>query len=237
MFSYDVIQKYNETEMMIYKHIMTQMDKIPYMTIRELAKELHVSPSTLLRFCIKNGCDGYAQFKEAVRAEGFRLKAKPPLEDLKELSLFFQRVNSEAFEEKLARAVEIVRKSERIIFIGIGSSGALARYGARYFSNIGKFSIGLEDSFYPVTAWFGKDTAIVALSESGESGELIELIKQFQQKECRILSITNASSATLAAMSDWNFSYDIPQQRINGNFNATTQIPVLFVIEAIARRI
>lgn len=54
MFSYEEIQKYNETDIRIYKYIVSNIDKIQYMTIRELAKELQVSTSTILRFCNNN---------------------------------------------------------------------------------------------------------------------------------------------------------------------------------------
>lgn len=50
MFSYEEIQKYNETDIRIYQYIVSCIDKIQYMTIRELAKELQVSTSTILRF-------------------------------------------------------------------------------------------------------------------------------------------------------------------------------------------
>lgn len=36
------------------------------MTIRELAKEIHVSTSTILRFSNKNDFDGYSELKEAL---------------------------------------------------------------------------------------------------------------------------------------------------------------------------
>ena len=39
MFSYEEIQKYNETDIRIYKYIVSDIDKIQYMTIRELAKK------------------------------------------------------------------------------------------------------------------------------------------------------------------------------------------------------
>ena len=69
MFSYEEIQKYSETDIRIYKYIVSDIDKIQYMTIRELAKELQVSTSTILRFCNKNNFDGYSEFKEALKKE------------------------------------------------------------------------------------------------------------------------------------------------------------------------
>ena len=53
------------------------------------------------------------------------------------------------FEEKLSAAVQMLRNADMTIFIGMGSSGTLAKYGARYFSNLGHFAVGLEDALYP----------------------------------------------------------------------------------------
>ena len=51
------------------------------------------------------------------------------------------------------------------------------------------------------------------------------------------MSITNSPQSTLARLSDWNFSYQMDHQRTLGGYNATTQVPVLFVLEALAKRL
>lgn len=237
MFSYDEIQKYNETDIRIYKYILSNLDKVQYMTIRELAKEMRISTSTILRFCNKNNFEGYSEFKDALKMEINTQDACQPMEDLQELSDFFVRANSSAFEEKLLFAVDTIRKADLIIFIGMGSSGTLAKYGARYFSNMGHFAVGLEDAFYPIESFRWKNTVVIALSESGETQRLIEAINQFRQKSCCVLSVTNSPLSTLAKMSDWNFSYNLNTRRINGGYNGTTQIPVIFMIETLAKRI
>lgn len=237
MFSYDIIQTYNETDILIYKYIISNIEKVQYMTIRELANELHLSTSTVLRFCHKNNYTGYAEFKEAIKKEISTIKTHSPLEDLQEFATFFARANSSAFEEKLSTAVKFIQKASLVIFLGMGSSGTLAKYGARYFSNIGKFSVGLEDVYYPINTYTYENVVVIALSESGESSEVINIVKQFQQKNCYILSITNSAQSTLAKISDWNFSYNFNQERVNGGYNITTQVPVLFVIESLAKRI
>lgn len=237
MFSYEEIQKYNETDIHIYRYIVSNIDKIQYMTIRELAKEVHMSTSTILRFCNKNNFEGYSEFKEALKKETDLRNSRPPLEDLQELSAFFARANSSAFEDKLLFAVEALKKADLTIFIGMGSSGTLARYGARYFSNLGHFAVGLEDALYPIDAFCWNNTVVIALSESGETERLIEAINQFKQKKCCVLSITNSPVSTLAKLSDWNFSYHLESKRMNGGYNGTTQIPVIFIMEALAKRI
>lgn len=237
MFSYEEIQKYNETDIRIYKYVVSDIDKIQYMTIRELAKELQVSTSTILRFCNKNNFDGYSEFKEALKKEITLQAACPPMEDLQELSDFFARANSSAFEEKLLFAVGALRNADLIIFTGMGSSGTLAKYGARYFCNMGHFAVGLEDVFYPIETFHWKNTAVIALSESGETEKLIEAVSRFKKENCCVLSITNSPFSTLAKLSDWNFSYNFNTRRMNGGYNGTSQIPVIFVIETLAKRI
>lgn len=237
MFSYEEIQNYNGTDIQIYKYIMSNFDKIQYMTIREFAKEIQVSTSTILRFCNKNNFNGYSEFKNAIKKEIALQNTCQPMEDLQELSDFFTRANSSAFEEKLVFAVDVLRKADLTIFIGMGSSGALANYGARYFSNMGHFAVGLEDAFYPIESFRWKNTVVIAFSESGETERLIEAVNQFKQKKCCVLSITNSPLSTLANLSDWNFSYNLNTKRIHGGYNGTTQVPVIFVIEALAKRI
>ncbi len=39
------------------------------MKIRELAEEVHVSTTTILRFCKKVGCEGYSEFRLKLKQE------------------------------------------------------------------------------------------------------------------------------------------------------------------------
>ena len=67
--------------------------------------------------------------------------------------------------------------------------------------------------------------------------EVIRMINEFKQHNCKILSITNKNSCTLAKISDLNLSYFIEEQKVGGDLNVTTQVPVLFLIETLARSI
>lgn len=237
MFTYDVIQKLNNTEIGIYKYIVSNAEKIPYMTIRELSEAMHISTSSILRFCDKLDCNGYNDFKEKIRSYIKMANIKKPKEDLEELQHYFTCVNTSAFEEKISTVTEIIKKCEMIVFLGIGSSGSLAKYGARLFSNMGKFSVAMEDHYYPECVSIPSNAIILTLSESGEGEELINMLLSFRQKGNYILSVTNSVNCTLAKISDWNVSYNVKQIRVNGGYNATTQVPVLFILEAISKRI
>lgn len=122
MFLHDNIQKFNETEIKIYKFIIDNGEKVPYMTIRELADAIQVSTSTILRFCNKLNCDGYKEFKENLKKYVYRIQEISPQSDLNELLHYFKETNINSFEQKIEEGADFIRKAEVVIFIGSGSS-------------------------------------------------------------------------------------------------------------------
>ena len=78
LFTPQQIKNLNELELLVYQYIIEHPNTVPFMRIRELAAKAHVSTTTVLHFCKKVGCDGYAQFKwklkeQAGSAQGSRL--------------------------------------------------------------------------------------------------------------------------------------------------------------------
>lgn len=57
LFSPHPLGNLNEPEMLVYRYIMEHPNTVPFMRIRELAAEAHVSTTTVLHFCKKMGCD------------------------------------------------------------------------------------------------------------------------------------------------------------------------------------
>ena len=56
MFTHEMIKSFNQLEMDVYNYIISNEEKVVYMKVRELAEEVHVSTTTILRFCKKVGC-------------------------------------------------------------------------------------------------------------------------------------------------------------------------------------
>ena len=129
MFTHSAVASLNNLEMMVYNFVVKNRDKVMYMTIRELADAADVSTTTVLRFCRKMNCDGYSEFR--VRFKLYLEQNEPQQANFgaSEIISFFRSVNNEEFDALLDRATEIILQSERIIFVGAGTSGALAKYG------------------------------------------------------------------------------------------------------------
>lgn len=237
MFSHSAIASLNNLEMMVYNYVIKNRDKVMYMTIRELANAVGVSTTTILRFCRKLNCDGYSEFR--VRFKLYLEQNEPQQANFvaSEIISFFKSVNNEEFDALLDKAVDIILSSERIIFVGAGTSGSLAKYGARFFSNIGKFSNHIDDPYFPVTNDMAKNALAIVLSVSGETEEILRFASQFSLHHCKVLSVTSHEHSRLAKLADFNLSWHVPQTRIGGVYDITTQIPVIYILESLGRKL
>ena len=69
MFTHEMIKSFNQLEMDVYNYIISNEEKVVYMKVRELAEAVHVSTTTILRFCKKVGCEGYSEFRLKLKQE------------------------------------------------------------------------------------------------------------------------------------------------------------------------
>jgi DNA-binding MurR/RpiR family transcriptional regulator len=237
MFTHTAIASLNNLEMMVYHYVIKNRDKVMYMTIRELADAAGVSTTTVMRFCRKLNCDGYSEFR--VRFKLYLEQNEPQQANVgaSEIISFFRSVNNDEFESLLDEAVDIILSSERIIFVGAGTSGSMAKYGARFFSNIGKFSNHIDDPYFPVTNDMAKNALAIVLSVSGETEEILRFASQFSLHHCKVLSITSHEHSRLARLADFNLSWHVHQTRIGGVYDITTQIPVVYILESLGRKL
>jgi DNA-binding MurR/RpiR family transcriptional regulator len=237
LFNHSAVASLNNLEMMVYNVVIKNRDKVMYMTIRELADAAGVSTTTVLRFCRKLECEGYSEFRVRFKLYLAQSEPQPANFGASEIISFFKSVNNDEFDRLLDQATDIILDSERIIFVGVGTSGSLAKYGARFFSNVGKFSNHVDDPYFPVTNDMAKNALAIVLSVSGETEEILRFASQFSLHHCKVMSITSHEHSALAKLADFNLSWHIPQTRISGGYDLTTQIPVIYILETLGRKL
>lgn len=237
LFTYKQIVELNETETFIYQYIIKNIPDVIKMNVRELAEATHVSSATIVRFCQKLDCQGFVEFKTKLKLfeEGLIL---PQVDDeIDMIQDFFEYAKSEKFQSKINEFVKYVQEADNILFLGIGTSGLLGKFGARYFSNVGYFSHGIDDPFYPPPVSDDHNSLVIVLSESGETREIIDQLKMYQNKKMKIVAITNKKGTTIDRMADLSVHYYIKDIVLPQTYNISTQIPVVYIIERVTREL
>ncbi len=238
LFSCQVMEQFGELDYEVYNYILKNSEKIPYMTIREVAKEAHVSTTTITRFSRKVMCSGFSEFKVRFKLEKEKKVSVKKRYDLSSITDFLERVNTETFQKQLDTIAGVIAGKRQIIFIGTGNSGIMAEYASRYFCNIGIFSTGINGPMFPINLEFPEESIIIVLSVEGETNLLIENSSILKESSSTLVSITNSRNSTLARISDYNISYYIQKERKETDemkVDITSQIPAVYIVEALAR--
>lgn len=235
MFEIEKIKKLNETEFQIYNFLMEHMADVSKMTIRELAQMTHVSAATIVRFCRHLGFAGFSELKfHMMQANHYEPSLESYYANFLELNSFLKGLTGATFQKKLAQACQMIEDSAYTVFMGAGTSGALSKYGYRYFNSVGIQAIAITDGGY-------QNACLIVLSVTGENKGIMERVLQFKQNGVKIISITNDEKSTISKLSDLNFSYYmIDEYASNKSINKlilTTQLPVLALIEILAHHV
>lgn len=229
MFEAEVIKLFNDGELEIFEFIMANNLVVPYMSIRELANEVGVSTTTVMRFIKKVGYDSYNDFKYACKIS---LKSDKHLErnyDFSEVIDCLKKFNSTYYKDKFNDAMVLIGNSENVMFLGVGNSGAVGQYGARRFTSAGKFAISISDPYLKLSS-LNEKTLVIALSVSGETSQVIDMVTSCKNVGCKVIVVTTTENCTLARLSNITIPYYINKNGIK-NFDMTTQMPVVGIIE------
>lgn len=239
LFSKNVLGQFSELDYEVYHFILKNSDKIPYMTIREVANEAHVSTTTITRFCKKVNCDGFSEFKVRYKLETERIREQQDHYDSSIVLDFLQRASTELFQKQLDQITDIIASKKHVIFLGVGNSGIIAEYAARYFCNIGIFSTGVNNPFFPINLEVPNETVIITLSVEGEVDTLIRNYEILKKSKAVVVTVTNSKDSTLAKMSDYNISYYIQRELAHksswAKVDITSQIPAIYIVESLAK--
>ena len=75
-------------------------------------------------------------------------------DDISEVVDFLKKSSSNEFESKLNMLADVIFQADNVFLVGSGMSGIVAKYGARYFSSMGKFCLYIDEPHYPTESCF-----------------------------------------------------------------------------------
>lgn len=188
-FTYSQVESLNETETYVYNYVVKNTKKVLSESIRELANDTHVSTATVMRFCKKMGCEGFTELK-------YRLKESEKMQEIKEENVndqfddFIEKVKSSDYLDSIHRAVEIIKQSDLILTLGIGTTGDFAKYTSRLLSGMGYCCYGVDGAAYPAQRVAeGYQVAIIVFYERLQKNLLFEEIYRYKNKNYMIIML------------------------------------------------
>lgn len=201
-FTYSQVESLNETETYVYNYVVKNTKKVLNESIRELANDTHVSTATVMRFCKKMGCEGFTELK-------YRLKENVEMQETKEdnvtdqFGYFIEKVRTSDYLDSIQRAAEIIKQSDSILTLGIGTTGDFAKYTSRLLSGMGYCCYGVDGAAYPAQRVAeGHQGVIIAFYERLQKKLLFEEIYRYKNKNYMIIMLTNTNMGSMEHLCD-----------------------------------
>ncbi|GJM81123.1 putative HTH-type transcriptional regulator [Paenibacillus sp. HMSSN-139] len=214
---------------MVAEYILANMEEIPHLSIKSLAKLSKTSDASVLRFCKTMGYSGYRSFIVSISAALGSMDDErkdqytdiQPGDDLNTIISNISRNNMKSIEDTLsvldrgevARAVKALRASNRIVFFGIGASGLVCQDGEQKFSRINKMSHAYTDGHSQLTAatLLGKGDVAIFVSNSGDTVEILETLDIAKKNNATTIAITKYNRSELADKADILLGISTPE--------------------------
>ncbi len=232
MITIEKLNTLNDLEMAIYHYVEAHRDEVVRMKLKDVADVIHVSPSMVTRTAQKIGFDGFVEWKTAIKMEN-KNHLLHKENKLNYILDYFQKVDNKEFDETINQAVQMIVKSQEVLFFGIGISGAIAKFASYLFNRKGKRSAVCDD-FSMRTNIYDKNDCAIVLTVSGETDKIIERIIALKNDGIRVIVIANSASSSAAKMADLAICYYVPSDRNQYFYSSATQVPVIYILETLA---
>lgn len=205
----------------IAAYIMQNYDKAAFMTASALGEKVGVSESTVVRFASELGFKGYPEFqKEIQQMIKSKLTAVQRMEvsesligdgDVirsvlsKDIELIRETAEKTS-KEDFKRAVEAIKKADKIYILGVRSSAALASFLAFYF-NLVFDSVVLVDTssaseMFEQMFRIGEGDVCIAISFPRYSKQTVNALRFIADRKATVISITDNDASPMVPYTD-----------------------------------
>ncbi len=212
---------FSKGQKLISVYILDNYDKAAYMTAAKLGAIVNVSESTVVRFAIELGFDGYPEFQHCLQ-EIVRTKLtsfqrmevtnnligdgdvleKVLLADSDKIRHTLDEIDREAFEA----SVEKIVGARSVYVMGVRASASLASFLGHslgmIFDNVKTLNPSTGSEMFEQILNIGEDDVIIAISFPRYSKKIINAVDYAKHKGANVISITDSAASPIARGAD-----------------------------------
>ena len=212
---------FSKGQKLISAYILNNYDKAAYMTAAKLGSIVNVSESTVVRFAIELGFEGYPELQHALQ-EMVRTKltsvqrievtnsligdgdvlGKVLLSDADKIKRTLEEINREDF----FGAVDDIAAASNIYVMGARSSASLAGFLAHnlgmIFDSVKLVQTSSSDEMFEQMLNVGEGDVLIAISFPRYSNKIIHAVNYAKSKGARVIAITDSQTSPIAMLAD-----------------------------------
>ena len=201
--------------------ILSQYERAAYLTAARIGEEAGVSESTVVRFAMELGFEGYPHFQKALQEElkvrltaAQRLKASSRLEnspdilgtvlqaDIDKLRYTYEHLDRSSFE----LAVSTILNARKIYILGVRSAAPLAAFLGFYFNlifdNIRLVHTTSVSEMFEQILPVGEGDVVIGVSFPRYSRRTIKAMTYSRDSGATVIAITDKADTPVASNAD-----------------------------------
>lgn len=228
----------NDTDDSIIDYIRENKPEIQDCSIHQIAKELFISPNSIMRLAKKLGYSGFAELKFSIQKETSPRKLETVERGV--LSRIPENIikTLDVIEEKvLESAVETMHKSDRILFAGVGDNIPFCDIFYKYLRVVGKkvecYS-QIHELEYTMKQ-YGKEDLVIFISTSGTTSRLVQMAKTAKTQKISTICLTHFGENKLSKACQQQLCFWGEIRHIDG-FDVTDKSGLLLLIRMLVEK-
>lgn len=214
------VHTFSKGQRLIAKYILDCYDKAAFMTASKLGKTVGVSESTVVRFAVELGYDGYPSMQKAIQEMVLNR-----LTNVQRIEVAHDRIGEDVIStvlhsdvEKLRQtsemldraefraAVQAILDAERVYILGVRSCAPLAQFLAYYLNyvspNVHTVTTSGEGEMFEKIVGIKPQDAVVALSFPRYSSATVKAAQYCRSAGAKVVGITDSKLSPLGQNSD-----------------------------------
>lgn len=230
-------------------YLLSHTEEILSLSIVDFAAECGTSEATIVRLSRKLGYSGYQDLKLALAHDAEHRTVTPNIDSDDSCYDILEKVCNDAYlslertkrsisRESLERAAELLANAGRIVFVGLGSSSAVADEAANKLLRAGCNAASYSDTHMQMIAvsYLGEGDVAVGVSQSGTSKDIVEALKAARSRGVSTICITGKERAPITRHSDVTLLTDTEELR-HTVLALNSHIARLAVVDALCFRV
>ena len=219
----DGYKKFSKGQKKLADFIREDYDKAAFLTAAKMGEEVGVSESTVVRFAMALGYDGYPGFQKALgelvrtklnsiqrmevtygRISQGEILTSVLQSDIEKIKLTMGSIDHEAFEV----AVDTILNAKRIYVIGIRSCAPLAEFLAFYLNliceNVTAVHTNSSSEIFEQLIRISEDDVIIGISFPRYSMRTLKALEFASNRKAKVITLTDSVHSPMTLYSSCN---------------------------------
>ncbi|MFR8088759.1 MAG: MurR/RpiR family transcriptional regulator [Lachnospirales bacterium] len=218
----DQYPKLSKGQKLLAGYIREHYDKAVYLTASKLGAIVGVSESTVVRFALELGYEGYPSMQRALeelvknkltaiqrmevsqgRVDPDRILSSVLQMDMENIKLTLEQVNEDAFR----KATQAILRARKIYILGVRSCSVLANFLSFYlnliFENVHQVMTNSASETFEQMLQLSSQDVVICISFPRYSKRTVRAAEFAKSREAAVVSITDSDMSPLVSVSDY----------------------------------